>query len=132
MMLELRAAQSGFLSEHERGQAAAFVDDFLEMHDSRADLVVTAPKGAANVSAAVSELRVILAKAGVDPAAVVYSSYDAKGEPDAPIVLAYKGYELVVPGCSDLSQHDMGNLNSNTHMPSLGCAVNQNIAMMIA
>ena len=33
MMLELRAAQSGFLSEHERGQAAAFVDDFLEMHE---------------------------------------------------------------------------------------------------
>jgi pilus assembly protein CpaD len=63
---------------------------------------------------------------------IAEGTYDGTGARAAPLIISYRTYNAVVPNCRDLSFWDMTDTSTNSAMPSLGCAVNTNLAAMIA
>jgi len=81
---------------------------------------------------ALAEVQELISNGGVKSADIAMGNYSGGQDPTTPIVVAYKAYEAYVPGCSTVNQHDWSNITTNTSLPSFGCAVNENIAMMLA
>ncbi len=128
--IELNAARSGYLSAHDREAVVTFVRDYKAT--GYGDLVVTSPAGLAQAWGAIKEIERVAADGGVRQTDLAVGKYDAEGEQIAPIVIAFKTYEASVPGCSTVNEHDWANMDSNVRLPSFGCAVSENIAMMLA
>ena len=127
--LEL-GSKSGFLSTEDRLSLKAFISDYHTR--GYGQLVVTAPTDIPGADKTLIEVRELIDLGGVKPVDLALGGYAGAGEQTAPIVLAYSAYEAHVPGCSTVNQHDWSNITSNTSLPSFGCAVNENIAMMLA
>ena len=127
--LEL-GSQAGFLSSADRKELQHFIGDFHT--GGYGELVVTAPEGVANVGATLVEVQEVISDRGVNERDIVVGGYTPKSGGRAPIVLAFQAYEAHVPGCSQVNEHDWSDIKSNTSLPSFGCAVNENIAMMLA
>ena len=128
--LELGGAQSGTLSTADKVKLDAFLGAYHD--DGHGPLVVTSPQEAAGLAAVTVELQELLTAQGIPVQDQALGVYPAEGNVDAPIILAFAAYEAHVPGCSTVNEHDWSNMSSNVSLPSFGCAVNENIAMMIA
>lgn len=127
--LEL-GSRSGFLSSQERRELEVFIRDYHTQGEGQ--LVVTAPQDVPGASTTMIEVRQLIDEGGVKTVDLALGGYAAAGDPVAPIVIAYESYEAYVPGCSTVNEHDWSDMTSNTSLPSFGCAVNENIAMMLA
>lgn len=128
--LEIAGVATGYLTPDDRRKVEQFAGAFKD--EGYGAIVVTAPEGLPRGRLAVVEVAALLEGVGVRSDKVVQSGYDAAGDVSAPLVLAYKSYEAHVPGCSKVNEHDWANMKTNTTVPSFGCAVNENIAMMLA
>ena len=128
--LELPIASSGFMSVKEQTSLKHFSSDFRD--DGKGLLVVTVPQGAAGGYQAEREILDLLLREGVLEEDVVFGEYAAGGTVDAPVIIAFTAYEAYVPGCSTVNEHDWANMTSNVSLPSFGCAVQENLAQMLA
>lgn len=79
-----------------------------------------------------ADARAIMLAEGIDQVQIAEGTYDGTGARSAPLIISYRTYNAVVPGCPDLSSVDFTDTASNSALPSLGCAVAVNLAAMIA
>ncbi len=79
-----------------------------------------------------ADARAILLAEGVEQSWIAEGAYDGTGARAAPLIISYRTYNAVVPGCPDLSSVDFADTSSNASLPSFGCAVAVNLAAMIA
>lgn len=129
--LELSDLGVGHLSALDRKRVQEFARAFDK--DGYGPIVLSAPEGSQAARNAITSIRSILSQAGVLPAKISIGGYIPDSTDGlSPLVMAYKSYEAHVPGCSSINEHSITNLSSNGSFPSFGCAVNENIAMMIA
>ncbi len=128
--LELTELGVGHLTPADRRRVELFVENFAD--DGYGPIVLSAPDGSREAVRAITSIRSILSRAGVLPDNITVGGYQPAAGNAAPLVLAYKSYQAHVPGCSTVNEHDWTDLRSNSSVGSFGCAVNENIAMMIA
>lgn len=128
--LELTNVEVGHLTTADRARVAEFASIFA--NDGYGPITVSAPEGSRAAFGVVTSIRSILSQAGVLPANIAVGDYVPNANDGAPLIMAFKTYEAHVPGCSKVNEHDWTKLSSNSSLPSFGCAVNENIAMMIA
>lgn len=79
-----------------------------------------------------ADARAIMLAEGIEQSWIAEGTYDGTGARSAPLIISYRTYNAVVPGCPDLSSVDFADTSSNSSLPSLGCAVAVNLAAMIA
>jgi len=113
------------------------VRDFLHQYVDvgHGPLIISMPQSAENPQlavGAVAEIREFAWEAGIGYEAMLGAAYDASVREQTPIVMAFKTYKAVAPQCKSLAQIDMANAETNTDLPTLGCAVRTNMAAMIA
>ncbi|MFC7291255.1 CpaD family pilus assembly protein [Hirschia litorea] len=129
--LELSNLAQGYLKQEDRRRVEDFALKFGK--DGYGPIVLSAPEGSQQAPRIIASIKSILSQSGVLPDKITVGGYrPAANEAAAPLVMAFKTYEAHVPGCSTVNEHDWTDLSSNTALPSFGCAVNENIAMMIA
>lgn len=98
-------------------------------------VVISRPSnGPDDVSAmrAAADARAVMLAEGVDATQIAEGTYDGTGAKSAPLILTYRTYNAVVPNCPDIAHWDLAYTGSNTSLPSLGCAVNVNLAAQLA
>ena len=128
--LEL-GSKSGFLSTEDRLSLKAFISDYHTR--GYGQLVVTAPTDIPGADKTLIEVRELIDLGGVKPVDLALGGYAGAGEQTT-----YRSCWLTAlmrPMCRDVRRsikHDWSNITSNTSLPSFGCAVNENIAMMLA
>lgn len=81
---------------------------------------------------AAADAREIAWQRGIDYQEIQGMAYDASGVQRAPMILAFTSYDAIKPDCQSLGEVDFADAKSNSDMPTLGCAVRQNMAAMIA
>lgn len=129
--LELTELGIGHLTKEDRRRVETFAAAFAQ--DGYGPIVLSAPEGSREAVRAITSIRSILSRAGVLPNKISVGGYKpASADEIAPLVMAYKSYEAHVPGCSTVNEHSWTDLTANASVGSFGCAVNENIAMMIA
>ena len=128
--LRISTTSYGSVSNEQQAELAGFVKTYRQA--GYGPISVSAPDNAATGRMSANVVRSFLTRHGVQPEDIVTSGYANAAGKDAPVLLAFKSYTAHVPGCSTVNEHDWGNLGSNGSLPSFGCAVNENIAMMIA
>lgn len=113
------------------------LEDFLIRYKrvGSGSLLMSLPSGGVNAQSSVralAEVRQIAYDLGVNYADITGSHYDARGDADAPIVLAFHSYDAVAPDCPSLATIDLANAESNNEIPTFGCSIRANMAAMIA
>ncbi len=132
LKVDLPATRNGLTAVDKRA-----VEHFVSRYEDvgRGELIVTSPAGGANAQQAlksVADIRRIAHSRGVEYDQVSVRTYDADGVAAAPMMLAFKRYEAIAPDCPLLSQIDMSDVANNAELSTIGCAVNANLAAMIA
>ncbi|MES1198991.1 MAG: CpaD family pilus assembly protein [Pseudomonadota bacterium] len=97
-------------------------------------MILSTPSGGDNADAAAivaQQTRLALVDRGVPYAAIAGSSYDASGQPAAPIVLRFTTYEAHAPECAPIYTQDFAHQSNNQPWPSFGCATQANLAAMV-
>ncbi len=92
-------------------------------------LSVEAPSSNVNSIAVATEIANIMIEEGVQRDNVVYHEY--RGGPQAPVRIKYDADGAWRRHCGDWSK-DLADTSDNTSYPNLGCAVQYNLAAMIA
>lgn len=121
------------LGDDERSAVAEFAAMYDQ--DGHGPVIISRPSNGPNDVAALraaTDARAILLSEGVPSTKISEGTYDGSGARNAPLLISYRAYEAKVPGCPDLSSVDMATATTNTALPSFGCAVNSNLAAMIA
>jgi pilus assembly protein CpaD len=121
------------LSEPLRREITNFARGYVR--SGHGSLVLSAPSGGANADAAsrISHaVRIHLANAGVPFAAIAGSTYDAGEAADAPILLSFTRFDAQAPDCAPLWRQDLSDVSENKPWASYGCALQANLAAMIA
>lgn len=98
------------------------------------ELIMAMPENGSYPDAAVEALknvRNLAWEGGVAWEQIAGSAYNANGA-NAPILLAFDAFEAVAPECLSLAAYDMSDVSSNNEPAYYGCAVRNNIAMMLA
>jgi pilus assembly protein CpaD len=117
----------------EREAVKTFAEAYMQ--EGHGSVVISRPGGGSDEGAAMraaADARAVMLAEGVDAGRIAEGPYDASGARIAPLVISYRTYEAVVPHCPDLSQVDFSATGTNTALPSFGCAVQANLAAMIA
>ncbi|MFT3729461.1 MAG: CpaD family pilus assembly protein [Terricaulis sp.] len=97
-------------------------------------LILSTPSGSNNADAAstvAGQARSALVTAGVSYAAVAGSTYDASGQPDAPVIVTFARFEAQAPECAPLYTQDLAHQMDNQPWQSFGCAMQANLAAMV-
>ncbi len=126
-------AEDSELRRSEVQKLEGFLADFAD--HGHGPLMLSIPNSGPNAALAVRaavQARDMAWETGVNYEDIVGMAYDATNYKDAPMVLAFKAYDVVRPNCKQLGAYDFTNAVSNSDMPSLGCAVRANMAAMIA
>lgn len=132
LKVDLPATRNGLSDVDKRA-----IEHFVAVYEDvgRGELLVTSPVGGANAQQAlksVADIRQIAYSRGVEYDQMAVRTYDAGGVAAAPLMLAFKRYEAVAPNCPLLSQIDMSDISNNSELETIGCAVNSNVAAMVA
>lgn len=121
------------LGLQERAAVRAFALAYQD--EGHGAVIISRPSnGPDDISAmrASADARAIMLAEGVQQAYIAEGTYDGTGARAAPLIISYRTYNAVVPGCPDLSSIDFTDTSSNAPLPSFGCAVATNLAAMIA
>jgi len=117
----------------EREAVKTFAEAYMQ--EGHGSVIISRPGGGSNDGAAMraaADARAVMLAEGVDATHIAEGPYDASGARIAPLVISYRTYEAVVPQCPDLSKVDFAFTGTNNALPSFGCAVQTNLAAMIA
>ncbi|HEV7690724.1 MAG TPA: CpaD family pilus assembly protein [Hyphomonadaceae bacterium] len=117
----------------EREAVKTFAEAYMQ--EGHGSVIISRPGGGSDDGAAMraaADARAVMLAEGVDATRIAEGPYDASGARVAPLVISYRTYEAVVPHCPDLSGIDFAFTGTNNALPSFGCAVQTNLAAMIA
>ena len=126
------ASYAGGMSPSDRSMVARQMAMYAQ--SGRGSMVVSYPRNSDNAKAAaeaLAEMRAMAPAYGVDPAYIQAQPYEASGQNRAPMSIRFARLEAKIPECgtnwSSLTKTAM-----NEPHPNFGCAVNANIAAMVA
>lgn len=131
-VVEVAPGTGGHLDSAQATQVDAFVKAYRREGENR--VYLQAPSGAANEAAAtatVAPIRHRLISQGVAPSSIIYQTYDASGQLDAPVRLAYDTLEAKAGPCG-LWPTSIGSNPHNQQWYNMGCASQNNLAQMVA
>jgi pilus assembly protein CpaD len=120
------------LSPTQAEALAAFAADWREAEGGT--ITLSAPVGGAQPRGAfrtVEGARGVLIGQGVAEDHIAVVNYDAKGDPAAPLRIAYLRYQVQVPACGK-TWTNIAHSSDNDVQPNFGCAVTANMAVQIA
>lgn len=120
------------LSPNQAEALAAFASGWREADGGT--ITLSAPAGVADSRAAFRTLegaRGVLIGQGVAADHISVINYDAKGDPAAPLRVAYLRYQAQVPVCGQ-TWTNIAHSANNQVQPNFGCAVTANMAAQIA
>jgi pilus assembly protein CpaD len=121
------------LTAQEYAQLTAFANDFVRL--GRGTLVISVPANAgnsANAAIVAQDAQRALYAGGVDYAKITGGTYQAGGQPNAPIMLSFARFEAQRIECQSWSEVDARKTASNLSPDRFGCAQNANLAAMVA
>lgn len=121
------------LGTPERNAVKSFASSYQE--EGHGALIISRPSnGPDDITSmrAAADARAVMLAEGIDTTMIAEGTYDGTGARQAPLIISYRTYNAVVPGCPDISAWDFTDTYSNSALPSFGCAVNANLAAMIA
>jgi pilus assembly protein CpaD len=127
--LKLDAYEEGELTAQDLEQINEFIAKFRQNGYGAVSLNAPDTPGAQKV---VNSVRSMFLSAGLIPEKLMVTSFMQDENSPSPMVMTYRSYKASVPGCTSVNQHDWSEIGTNAALPSFGCAVNQNIAEMIA
>lgn len=133
MEIVVPAAARG-LSPRQRAEILEFTDRARAADAGNSRLVIQAPGGSANETAAmyaVGEIRNILADNGFSETAIAVEAYHAGGKRSAPIRVSYLRYVAEAPVCGYWPTN-LAEQRDNGNYPNFGCANQHNLAVMVA
>jgi pilus assembly protein CpaD len=132
--LVLPAAQgTQGLTAQEYAQLTSFANDFVKL--GRGTLVISVPANAgnsANAAIVAQDAQRALFAGGVDYAKISGGTYQAGGQPNAPVMLSFARFEAQRINCQPWSEIDARKTASNLSPDRFGCAQNANLAAMVA
>ncbi|MGD0190256.1 MAG: CpaD family pilus assembly protein [Rhizomicrobium sp.] len=115
------------MSTDDSAQLTAFVSDYLS--DANGALTVSAPRGSDSQDA-IKGIAERLVALGVPRSHILVGTHDVAGN-DGRIELGFVAYAAHTAPCGNWSQ-DADDTAANLPMPDFGCAVQHNIAAMVA
>lgn len=123
---------SAMLTEKAKSDLNMFAAAYLRA--GHGALILSTPSGSPNADAAstvAGQARIALVTSGVSYAAVAGSTYDASGQPDAPVIVSFARFEAQAPQCAPLYTQDLAHQMNNQPYESFGCAMQANLAAMV-
>ena len=120
------------LSASQWDQLYAYLSDYRER--GKGGLMIRAPTGGANEKAAMrayEDVRQAMRRVGISPREVELEPYFAKWDPAAPLRLSYLEFVAKGPDCPDWSEN-VARDPQNLPWPNMGCAMQKNLAAMVA
>jgi pilus assembly protein CpaD len=126
------AVHSGGLSQAQKDALTALAGRWRE-GGARA-IQISAPHGQGDPVAAYKSAQAAreqLIMQGVPADAINQSSYEAAGDPQAPLLVEFTRFDAVVPSCGR-SWENLTATQANTVQSNFGCAVTANMAAQIA
>ena len=123
----IKVGYSGDLSPDDAGRFTAFVQDYLSRGNGA--ITVSAPEGSGS-NAAIAYFGEQLAALGVPRARILVGTHDAVGA-DERVEIGFVSYVAHTDSCGDWSQ-DVAATETNLPPINFGCAVQHNIAAMVA
>ena len=121
------AGQGADISPAEELELASFVSGYLEKGNG--SLTISAPRGPGS-NEAINFFAAHLERMGVPSSRLMVGTHDVAGG-DARVELGYVAYSAHTDACGDWSQ-DADATADNLPMPDFGCAVQHNVAAMVA
>lgn len=121
------------LGSLEREAVKYFAESYQQ--EGHGAVIISRPSnGPDDISAmrAAADARAVMLAEGIEANQIAEGTYDGTGARSAPLILTYRTYNAVVPNCPDISHWDFAYTGTNNALPSLGCAVNVNLAAQIA
>jgi pilus assembly protein CpaD len=132
--LMLAAAQGAQgLTAQEYAQLTSFANDFVKL--GQGSLVISVPANAGNSASAAAiaqDAQRALYAGGVDYAKIAGGTYQASGQPNAPVLLSFSRYEATKMDCKPWSAFDLRKTALNLSPDRFGCSQNANLAAMVA
>ncbi len=131
MHIPVRRGDYG-LNAEKKLELGGFISRFRRQGEGR--VIISAPAGQPNEVAAfnvLNDVRDAMKSLGITRKMVTLSPYSPKGDPEAPIIVSYLGYSAQGPKCGFLTR-DFGGEGRNLPGEQLSCAVQANVAAMIA
>jgi pilus assembly protein CpaD len=133
--LELHVASAARgLSPRQRAEMLAFADRSRASDAGNSRLVIQAPGGGSNETAAmyaVGEIRQILSDNGFAESSIAVEAYHAADVHDAPVRVSYLRFVAEAPQCGNWSTN-LAEQRDNGNYPNFGCADQHNLAVMVA
>lgn len=123
------------LSPSQRADVAEFASRYRAADAGNSRLVISAPSGSANETAAldaVDDVRHILAGSGFSDSNIAVEAYPANGGAQAPVRISYLRYVAEAPECGRSWSENLAIDHRNVGHPNFGCAGQRNLAAMIA
>ncbi|HZP19127.1 MAG TPA: CpaD family pilus assembly protein [Bauldia sp.] len=120
------------LTEGVRGNVNGFAQRFLA--SGAAVIAIVTPSGSADETAAIwlsYQIKDVLVASGVDPKAIDFRVYRARGERTPPIRIAFSAVAATTAGCGPWTDQVATNKN-NVNYGNFGCATQQNLAAIVA
>jgi pilus assembly protein CpaD len=121
------------LTAQEYAQLTTFASDFVRL--GRGSLVISVPANAgnsANAAIVAQDAQRALYAGGVDYAKITGGTYQAGGQPNAPVMLSFARFEAQRIACQPWSDFDARKTASNLSPDRFACAQNANLAAMVA
>lgn len=121
------------LTAQEHAQLTGFANDFVRL--GRGNVVISVPANAGNSTNAAmvaQEAQRVLYASGVDYAKIAGGTYQAGGQPNAPVTISFARYEAQPMACQSWSEFDARKTATNLSPDRFGCAQNANLAAMVA
>lgn len=129
------AKEARGLSLSQRADVAEFANRYRAGDAGNSRLVISAPSGSANETAAmdaVDDVRHILASSGFSESNIVVEAYRASNGAQAPVRISYLKYVAEGPDCSHNWSENSATDTHNIGSPNFGCASQRNLAAMVA
>lgn len=121
------------LGRGEDARVKAFVESWKARGQGMLNAATPDGTNAAATTAALNELKKLLAAGGVDKGSVQYTSYKPAGDDAlAPITLSFVTYAASAPDCGSDWSENLGFTPRNQPWPDFGCSTQHNLAAIVA
>ena len=123
------------LTPSQRAEVLDFAGHFRAGDSGNSRLIISAPSGTANESAAMTaanDVHSLLLDGGFSEASIAIEAYREDAGPQAPVRISYMRYVAEGPTCGNNWDKNLAYNPSNVPHPDLGCATQHNLAAMIA
>lgn len=134
MVLEVVASEAEpGLPYYQMNRVKYFLQDYAARGKRHGPLVISVPQGSpygVQFENGIREALNLAYEYGIKD--ISRSDYDSNGSPEAPMVLAFTAYRAIAPNCPSMASVNLAGTKTNDAHPGFGCAMQANLAAMIA